>query len=60
MRNVGVRLVEIALERGNLVRRPAKLGHSQMSTRADLYGHMFGERRREIASRMDSALGTGS
>jgi integrase len=34
------------------------LGHSQISTTADLYGHMFDSRRREIADRMDDALRT--
>lgn len=36
------------------------LGHSQISTTADLYGHMFDERRREIADRMDLALRSGA
>jgi integrase len=32
------------------------LGHTQISTTADLYGHMYEERRREIATRMNDFL----
>jgi integrase len=35
------------------------LGHSQISLAANLYGHLYAERRREVASRMDGVLGTG-
>jgi hypothetical protein len=33
------------------------LGHSQISLTANLYGHMYAERRQEIADRMDAFLG---
>lgn len=33
------------------------LGHSQISTTADLYGHWYDEARQEVADRMDAALG---
>lgn len=32
------------------------LGHSQIATTADLYGHMYMELRREVADRMDAIL----
>jgi integrase len=32
------------------------LGHSRIAVTADLYGHMYDERRREIADRMDAIL----
>jgi len=35
------------------------LGHSQISLAANLYGHLYAERRREVASRMDGILGMG-
>jgi integrase len=36
------------------------LGHSQISLAANLYGHLYAERRQEVASRMDGILGMGS
>ncbi len=36
------------------------LGHSQISLAANLYGHLYAERRREVASRMDGILGAGT
>jgi hypothetical protein len=33
------------------------LGHSQIAMTADLYGHMYQERREQIAASMDLALG---
>jgi integrase len=36
------------------------LGHSQISTTANIYGHVFNEALREAADAMDRALGTGS
>lgn len=36
------------------------LGHSQISLAANLYGHLYAERRREVANRMDGVLGIGS
>ena len=36
------------------------LGHSQISTTADTYGHVFAESLRAAADAMDRALGTGS
>jgi integrase len=36
------------------------LGHSQISTTANTYGHVFAEALREAAEAMDRALGTGS
>ena len=35
------------------------LGHSQISLSANLYGHLYADRRREVASRMDGVLGSG-
>jgi integrase len=35
------------------------LGHSQISLAANLYGHLYAERRQEVARRMDQMLGTG-
>ena len=35
------------------------LGHSQISLSANLYGHLYADRRREVASRMDGVLGAG-
>jgi hypothetical protein len=35
------------------------LGHSQISLAANLYGHLYAERRQEVARRMDELLGTG-
>jgi site-specific recombinase XerD len=32
------------------------LGHSRIAVTVDLYGHMYDERRREIAERMDEIL----
>jgi integrase len=32
------------------------LGHTQLATTADLYGHMYAEVRREVADRMDAIL----
>lgn len=32
------------------------LGHSQIATTADLYGHMYMELRQEVADRMDAIL----
>jgi integrase len=32
------------------------LGHSRIAVTVDLYGHMYDERRREIADRMDAIL----
>jgi len=36
------------------------LGHSQISTTANTYGHVFAEALREAADAMDRTLGTGS
>jgi integrase len=36
------------------------LGHSQISTTANTYGHIFAEALREAANAMDRALGTGT
>jgi integrase len=35
------------------------LGHSQISTTANTYGHVFEEALREAADAMDRALGAG-
>jgi integrase len=35
------------------------LGHSQISLAANLYGHLYVDRRREVASRMEGILGIG-
>jgi hypothetical protein len=32
------------------------LGHSQIALTANLYGHLYAERRQEIADRMDAVL----
>ena len=32
------------------------LGHSQIALTANLYGHLYSERRREIADRMDAVI----
>jgi site-specific recombinase XerD len=35
------------------------LGHSQISTTANIYGHVFADALREAADTMDRALGSG-
>jgi hypothetical protein len=35
------------------------LGHSQISLTANTYGHLYAERRQDIADAMDQALGGG-
>jgi hypothetical protein len=35
------------------------LGHSQIALAANLYGHLYADRRREIASRLDEMFSNG-
>jgi hypothetical protein len=48
---------EVAGSQGlNLKDVSETLGHSRIAVTVDLYGHMYDERRREIADRMDAIL----
>ena len=46
------------VQRADITRIPETFGHSTISIMADVYTRTRGGKRREIAGRMDEALGT--